>query len=92
MIFHPLDNDHLAQILDLLLKTEHQLAAERGLVLEISKKAKDWMLAQNDHPEWGARPLKRIIQRSVREQLAEFLLKDTPQPGTTVKIDATRPV
>jgi len=90
VIFHPLDNDHLAQILDLLLKTEHQLAAERGLVLEISKKAKDWMLAQNDHPEWGARPLKRIIQRSVREQLAEFLLKDTPQPGTTVKIDANK--
>jgi ATP-dependent Clp protease ATP-binding subunit ClpA len=46
------------------------------------------MLAQNDHPEWGARPLRRIIQRSVREQLADYLLKENPQPGTVVKIDA----
>mgnify|MGYP005837931821 FL=1 len=90
VIFHPLNDEHLAQILDLLLKTEHRLAAERGLALEFTKKAKEWMLAQNDHPEWGARPLRRIIQRNVREQLADFLLKDPPQPGTTVKIDATK--
>ncbi len=90
VIFHPLNDEHLALILDLLLKTEHRLAAERGLALEFTRKAKTWMLAQNDHPEWGARPLKRIIQRSVRDQLADYLLKDPPQPGTTVKIDANK--
>jgi len=90
VMFHPLNDEHLALILDLLLKTEHRLAAERGLVLEFTRKAKTWMLAQNDHPEWGARPLKRIIQRSVRDQLADYLLKDPPQPGTTVKIDANK--
>ncbi len=90
VIFHPLDDEHLALILDLLLETEHRLAAERGLALEFTRKAKTWMLAQNDHPEWGARPLKRIIQRSVRDQLADYLLKDPPQPGTTVKIDANK--
>jgi len=46
------------------------------------------MLAQNDHPEWGARPLRRIIQRHVRESLADHLLKENPKPGTTVTIDA----
>jgi len=88
VIFHPLNDEHLAQILDLMLKKENQLAAERGLSLEFTPAAKAWMLAQNDHPEWGARPLRRIIQRHVRESLADHLLKENPKPGTTVTIDA----
>jgi ATP-dependent Clp protease ATP-binding subunit ClpC len=88
VIFHPLSEEDLAQILDLLLGQENRLAAERGLTLEFTPDAKKWMLAQNDHPEWGARPLRRIIQRNVRESLADYLLKETPQAGTTVKIGA----
>ena len=88
VIFHPLADEHLAQILDLLLATENKLAVERGLTLEFTPEAKAWMLAQNEHPEWGARPLRRIIQRNVRERLADYLLRENPQPGTTVKIDA----
>ena len=88
VIFHPLSDEHLAQILDLLLDKEIKLAAERGLTLEFAPESKSWMLAQNEHPEWGARPLRRIIQRSVREQLADYLLRENPQPGTTVKINA----
>ncbi|MBN1967329.1 MAG: ATP-dependent Clp protease ATP-binding subunit, partial [Anaerolineae bacterium] len=80
----------LSQILDLMLAKENKLSAERGLVLEFTAKAKKWMLAQNDHPEWGARPLRRIIQRNVRESLADYLLKENPPPGTTVKIGATK--
>ncbi len=90
VIFHPLSEDDLAQILDLLLKKEGKLAVERGLTLDFTPKAKKWMLAQNDHPEWGARPLRRIIQRNVREPLADYLLQENPQAGTTVKIDATK--
>jgi ATP-dependent Clp protease ATP-binding subunit ClpC len=90
VIFHPLSDEHLAQILDLLLKKELKLADERGLKLEFTPKAKRWMLDQNDHPEWGARPLRRIIQRYVRESLADYLLKENPEAGATVKIDATK--
>ncbi len=86
VIFHPLNDEHLAQILDLMLAKEHKLTAERGLVLVFTPAAKEWMLAQNDHPEWGARPLRRIIQRHVRESLADYLLKENPGPGTTVTI------
>lgn len=90
VIFHPLSDEHLRQILDLMLTKENKLAVERGLKLEFTDAAKTWMLAQNDHPEWGARPLRRIIQRNVREQLADYLLKENPQAGTTVKIGANR--
>ncbi|MBN2305557.1 MAG: ATP-dependent Clp protease ATP-binding subunit [Anaerolineae bacterium] len=88
VIFHPLSDEHLAQILDLMLKKEHKLAAERGLTLELTPESKQWMLDQNEHPEWGARPLRRIIQRNVRESLADYLLKENPDAGATVKIGA----
>jgi ATP-dependent Clp protease ATP-binding subunit ClpA len=87
VIFHPLSEEHLAQILELLLAKELKLATERGLTLEFSDEAKQWMLDQNEHPEWGARPLRRIIQRNVREALADHLLQAVPEAGTTVKID-----
>lgn len=45
------------------------------------------MLGQYDEPEYGARPLRRIIQRAVREPLADFLLKANPPAGTEVQVD-----
>ena len=47
------------------------------------------MLAQNDHPEWGARPLRRIIRRYLREPLADYLLTADPKPGTLVRVGAS---
>lgn len=86
IFFHPLNNDHLRQILTLLLRKEEKLMASRDLQLEISEAAKTWLLEQNDHPEWGARPLRRIIQKHIREPMADFLLQEDPPPGTTVKV------
>ena len=86
VIFHPLDDEHLAQILDLLLNKEQKLTAARGLTLEFTDRAKRWMLDQNEHPEWGARPLRRIIRQYLREPLADYLLRENPGPGTTIRI------
>ncbi len=88
VLFLPLTQEQLAQILGMLLKKEARLVEERGLRLEVSEAARVWMLAQNDHPEWGARPLRRIIQRFLREPLADAMLKQEPAPGTTVVVDA----
>lgn len=89
IMFHPLSDEDLRHILDLMLKQEMRLAEARGLLLHFSDAAKDWMMAQNDEPQYGARPLRRIIRRSVREPLADYLLKENPQPGQTLHIDAT---
>jgi ATP-dependent Clp protease ATP-binding subunit ClpC len=90
IVFHMLDDNHLYQILGLMLKKQQRLAENRGLTLEFTDRAKRWMLAQNEHPEWGARPLRRIIERHVRDPLAEFMLKENPEAGQTILIDATR--
>ncbi len=88
IMFNALSGEDLANILKLNLKREQKLAEERGLKLEFTDAAQAWMLAQNDEPQYGARPLRRIIRRAVREPLADFLLRANPPAGTQVIVDA----
>jgi ATP-dependent Clp protease ATP-binding subunit ClpC len=88
ILFHPLTQEQLRLILGLMLKNETKLLEARGVSLQVSEDACAWMLAQNDHPEWGARPLRRIIRRYLREPLADYLLEADPEPGTMVRVDA----
>jgi ATP-dependent Clp protease ATP-binding subunit ClpC len=87
ILFLPLTPDQLRQILDLMLKKEGKLLADQGVSLEITDGARDWLLSQNDHPEWGARPLRRIIQKHLREPLADWMLAAAPKPGVQVAVD-----
>ena len=84
ILFHPLSQEQLRLILGLMLKKETKLLAARGVSLQVSEDARTWMLAQNDHPEWGARPLRRYL----REPLADYLLAADPGPGAMVQVDA----
>jgi ATP-dependent Clp protease ATP-binding subunit ClpB len=88
IMFKALSAEDLHSILLLLLKKETKMASERGLTLDFTDSAVQWMLDQNDEPEYGARPLRRIIRRFVREPLADFLLKVNPPAGTQVRVDA----
>ncbi len=88
ILFHPLSPEQLRLILGLMLKKEARLLEAQGLTLQVSDAACSWMLAQNDHPEWGARPLRRIINRYLREPLADYLLRVDPKPGTVIRVDA----
>jgi ATP-dependent Clp protease ATP-binding subunit ClpC len=88
IMFNALDNNSLGKILRLMLNKETRMVEDRGLNLTLTEKAIDWMLAQNDEPEFGARPLRRIIRREVREPLADFLLQTNPPAGTEVRVDA----
>jgi ATP-dependent Clp protease ATP-binding subunit ClpB len=87
ILFHPLTAEQLRLILGLMLKKEQKLLDTRDLTLKVSEGARTWLLAQNEHPEWGARPLRRIIRRWVREPLADYLLEVDPPPGTVVRLD-----
>lgn len=91
IMFNALSEADLRSILLLLLKKEDKMASERGLKLEFTDNAVNWMMDQNDEPEYGARPLRRIIRRFVREPLADFLLKINPPAGTQVRVDAPDP-
>ncbi len=88
IMFHPLSPADLLKILGLMLRTEQALAGQNGLDIRFSEAARLWMVAQNDEPQFGARPLRRIIQRYVREPLADFILQNNPDTAQTIHIDA----
>jgi ATP-dependent Clp protease ATP-binding subunit ClpC len=87
IMFNALSQEDLGSILKLQLRKESRLAGEKGLNITFTPAAETWMLAQNDEPEYGARPLRRIIRRSVREPLADFLLRANPPAGTAITVD-----
>ncbi len=90
ILFNALGDEDFVLILDLLIEKENKLARERGLTLTFTDGAKKWLLAQNDEPEFGARPLRRILRRNLREPLADFLLRSNPPEGTEVRVSASR--
>ncbi|MDE2950604.1 MAG: ATP-dependent Clp protease ATP-binding subunit [Chloroflexota bacterium] len=90
ILFNALSDEDFVLILDLLIEKENKLARERGLTLKFSGGAKKWLLDQNDEPEYGARPLRRVLRRNLREPLADFLLRSNPPEGTEVRISASR--
>jgi ATP-dependent Clp protease ATP-binding subunit ClpA len=91
ILFHQLTPGQLTLILDLMLKKEFKLAANQGIELSVTDAAKKWLLAQNDQPEFGARPLRRIISRYLREPLADFLLSQPSGSGPqTIVVDADK--
>lgn len=87
VMFNSLAGDSLRKILEINLRKEVKLVLERGIQLSFTDTAIDWMMEQYDEPEYGARPLRRIIQRYVREPLADFMLRANPDAGTEIKVD-----
>jgi ATP-dependent Clp protease ATP-binding subunit ClpC len=85
--FNPLSATVMRGILDLLIGKEAKLAAERGIAIEVTPAARAWLLAQNKEVGMGARPLRRILQRFVREKLTDYLLT-LEAPPAKVLVDA----
>jgi ATP-dependent Clp protease ATP-binding subunit ClpB len=88
IVFHPLAKEDLRAIVDIQLARFEKRLAERELGLEISDAAKDALGELGFDPTYGARPLKRAIQRHVENPLAEDLLMGRYAPGDVVVIDA----
>jgi ATP-dependent Clp protease ATP-binding subunit ClpB len=86
--FRPLSREQLAEIVDLQLARLRNRLAERGLGLELTEDAKQALAEAGWDPTYGARPLKRAIQRLLENQLALRLLEGDFGEGDTVLVDA----
>ena len=86
--FTPLAREQLADIVELQLARLRERLAERGLSLELTDAAKEIVLEAGWDPTYGARPLKRALQRLVENQLAKALLEARFAEGDTVRVDA----
>jgi ATP-dependent chaperone ClpB len=88
VMFHPLQKDQMDEILVILLKDVHQMLGKQELKLELTKDAAEWLVDNGFDPQYGARPLKRTLQRSLINELAKHLLAGDYQKGDTVLIGA----
>jgi ATP-dependent Clp protease ATP-binding subunit ClpB len=87
VIFHPLNREQLSQIVAIQLRRVESLLAERGFDLQISPEAVDFLTEVGYDPDFGARPLKRAIQRELQDPLALKILSGDFLEGDTVQVD-----
>ncbi len=87
IIFHALEMRHIKRIIEIQLKRLAKIIAERGINIEISDAAKDYLAREGYDPAFGARPLKRALQRLIIDPLAIKLLEGKFKPGDTVFVN-----
>ena len=87
VIFNPLGKEQLARIIGLLLKSVEKLLAERQITLEMTPAATEVLLREGYDPAYGARPLRRTIQRLIQDPLAMQILEGQVLPGDRVRVD-----
>jgi ATP-dependent Clp protease ATP-binding subunit ClpA len=88
IVFHALSETDLEQIVELLLKGLERRLLEQDLTVDITPAARQLIVREGTDPAFGARPLKRTIQRLVENPLARALLKGEFSPGDTIRVDA----
>ncbi len=88
VVFHPLQRDELRKIVDIQLARLRERLSERKIELELSEKARDYFAERGYDPVYGARPLKRMIQRELETALGRKLLAGEIRDGSRVKVDA----
>ena len=86
--FHPLTREHLVEIVDIQLERVKQMVQSRGFDLEVTPDAKRFLAEEGYDPEYGARPLKRTIQRELQDPLALDMLSGKFIVGDTIRVEA----
>jgi ATP-dependent Clp protease ATP-binding subunit ClpB len=87
VIFNPLGKEQLEGIVGLLLKNVEKLLAERQITLELTPAARELLLREGYDPAYGARPLRRTIQRMIQDPLALQILEGGVLPGDRIRVD-----
>ncbi len=87
IVFHSLGRDEIEQIIDILLREIKGRLSTRGLSIQLLPSVREIIIEKGFDPNYGARPLKRTIQKYVEDPIAEYLLKETPPEGSTLVVD-----
>src|SRR2546429_4434390 len=88
IIFHTIGREQVKNIVDIQINRLRPRLAERHITLNLSEATKDLLASEGYDPQFGVRPLKRVIQREVENRLARAILDGTIRDGDTVEIDA----
>lgn len=89
VIFDPLSPEDLSGIVDLLVESMADRLKDRRISLNVTEGARGWLTRRGYDPAYGARPLRRLIQREIGDRLAKLLLSGEVEDGDTVTVDVT---
>ena len=89
IVFDALRPDELVSIVDIQLEQLQKRLAQRRLILEVSLPAKQWLAERGFDPLYGARPLRRLIQQAIGDQLAKMLLAGEVHDGDVVPVNVS---
>jgi ATP-dependent Clp protease ATP-binding subunit ClpB len=89
VIFHPLSREELGEIVDIQVAQVASRLSDRRIKLQVTKGAKEWLANAGYDPAYGARPLRRLVQTEVGDQMAKMLLAGKVHDGDTVLVDQT---
>ena len=88
IVFHQITRDQMKRIVEIQINRLRPRLVDRHITLHLSDAAKDLLATEGYDPQYGARPLKRVIQKEVENRVARGILDGTIRDGDTVEIDA----
>ncbi|MYA27791.1 MAG: ATP-dependent Clp protease ATP-binding subunit, partial [Nitrospira sp. SB0666_bin_27] len=86
VVFHPLEKEHLLNIVDILIRELNERLAEREVQLEMGEDVKHWLIAQGYQPQYGARPMRRTIQKLLGDPLSDELIRGRFKDVKKIKV------
>ncbi|WHZ21537.1 MAG: ATP-dependent Clp protease, ATP-binding subunit ClpC [Nitrospira sp.] len=86
VVFHSLEKEHLINILDILLRELNLRLIEKNVTIEVDDEVKQWLIKEGYEPLYGARPMRRIIQRAIGDPLSEELIKGRFKDNRKIKV------
>ncbi|MBI3607896.1 MAG: ATP-dependent Clp protease ATP-binding subunit [Nitrospirae bacterium] len=86
VVFHPLDKSNLIKIVDILIEEVNTRLAERGIRIELADDVKQWLTDEGYQPQYGARPMRRCVQRNIEDPLSEELLRGRFKENKRLKV------
>ena len=86
VVFHPLDKSNLIKIVDILIEEVNTRLAERGIRIELADDVKKWLTDEGYQPQYGARPMRRCVQRNIEDPLSEELLRGRFKENKRIKV------
>ena len=91
VIFHPLNKKHLLKIVDKFIEELNAQLTEKGITLDVTQEVKKWLIKEGYQPSYGARPMRRVIQKNIGDKLSEKIImgyfKDTRKIKVILKED-----
>jgi ATP-dependent Clp protease ATP-binding subunit ClpC len=86
VVFHPLEKEQLFSIIDLLIDETNKQLIEQDIVIEIDHSVKEWLIKNYYQPNYGARPMRRAVQKEIEDPLSEELLKGKFKDAHKIKV------